>query len=118
MSYSLSEIKNYYDNSVGNRQKELANYYNGEQLPIDGRAPVSSAKAATHTNIHIDFFKDITELKVGYVSKSITYTVSNDNEILKEETERQLKMFSRINNMQAMNSQSIRSSSISGVSHR
>lgn len=115
---NLYEIQQYNNRKEGDRQKELYNYYTGNDVPIDKRQPVSSAKAESHTNLHIDFFKDIVELKVGYMAQKITPVVSVDSEELKKRLDDELKSFARTNSLHTMNSESVRWSSISGKSHR
>ena len=115
---NLYEIQQYNNRKEGDRQKELYNYYTGNDVPIDKRQPVSSAKAESHTNLHIDFFKDIVELKVGYMAQKITPVVNVDSEELKKRLDNELKSFARTNSLHTMNSESVRWSSISGKSHR
>lgn len=114
----LGEIRLYYDQSRGDRQRELFDYYSGEDVPIDARPPVSSAKAKTHTNNHVDFFKDIIDIKIGYMGQRIYPTFNIEDATLKEKVEREFKLFNRYNSLDTMNSQSLRWASISGISHR
>jgi len=114
----LYKIQKYNNQKEGNRQKELYNYYQGDNVPVNSRMAVSEAKAESHTNLHIDFFKDIVELKVGYMGQKITPTVSVDDEGLKELLDNELKLFARTNSLHTLNSESVRLSSISGKSHR
>lgn len=108
-----AKIKEYYDKSYGNRQKELYNYYMGD-APIKNRKPVSQLKAATHVNMHINFLKDVTEIKVGYMGSNINPSVNIEDEDLKDTVLMELKKYIRSNNNM---SQIIRLAAIQGISH-
>lgn len=104
----LSKIKQNYDTNYGNNQQYMLDYYNGE-APILQRQPISLLKANSHVNLHISFMRDITEIKVGYLSSSITPT-SEDEDIIEL-----LKRYQRQNeNIGEL----VRVSSICGLSHQ
>jgi len=114
----LTNIRVYYDRTMGDRQSQLYNYYTGSTIPIDSRKPVSDAKAATHTNVHVDFFKNIIDFKVGYMGKSITSTVNVEDPDLNKAIHDKYKAFEMLNNMSILNTESISWTSTSGISHR
>ena len=114
----LYEIQQYNNRKEGDKQRSLYNYYIGKDLPIDKRLPVSEAKASSHTNMHVDFFKDIIELKVGYMGQKISPILNVTDDKLKEQLADELKLFNRTNSSHTLNSESIRLASISGKSHR
>ena len=118
MAEDLYGIQQYNNRKEGDKQKKMYNYYTGDDVPVDDRQPVSEAKAASHTNLHIDFFKDIIELKVGYMGQKITPVINIEEGPVRERVEAELKMFNRYNSSHTLNSESVRMASISGKSHR
>lgn len=110
----LNEIKRYYDNERGDREKYLWDYYIGRDVPVFKRKPVSDMKASTHTNTHEDFMKDIIDLKTGYMGQKIDVSYTGDSDIIKQK----LQEFDIWNNMTINNSDTVRKTAISGISHR
>ena len=114
----LFAIKNHYNQRYGNRQFYLYQYYRGDNVPVKKRQPVSTAKAATHVNTHVDFMGDIVDLKVGYMGQAIAFKPNVEDETINANLALELKMFDRLNNGSVLNSESVRWTSISGISHR
>jgi len=115
----LLKIKKVYDTNQGERQKYMSDYYKRHNCPVYDRQAVSVAKAQSHTNVHVDYFGNIIDLKVGYVGQSITPSIDQNLDLkLIERAENALEAFNKINSMDIVNSSSISKTSVSGVSHR
>lgn len=114
MAKDLNKIKKYYDSERGSREQYMYNYYTGKSVPVFDRTPVSALKAASHTNIHEDFFKDIIDLKTSYMGQKIKIAYSGDNEFVDE----MLKLDAIVNNTQILNSDLVRKTSITGIASR
>jgi len=110
----LNSIKEYYDRERGDREKYLWDYYRGADIPVFDRAPVSSAKAASHVNTHEDFMKDIIDLKVGYMGQKIKFDYIGENTNIKQ----LFDSFISNSNMRISNSDTVRKTAISGISHK
>ena len=112
----ISEIQNYYMESEGNRQKYMDSYYRNDEgvVPIYSKESVSILKSATHTTLHVNYFKDIVNRKVGYMGQDIEYSVSSQDETLKEK----IAEFQKSTNQKVNNSSSLAKTTVQGISHR
>lgn len=118
MTTDLYQIKQHYNSQYGDRQYYLYEYYRAKNNPIQSRQPISVAKATSHTNLHVDFMGDIVDLKVGYMGQHIEFTPNIKKKVLHDKVALELKIFDRLNNGAVLNSESVRWSAISGISHR
>ena len=111
---SIGQIQSEYYFKKGNRQVYLDKYYKNNKniVPIYGRASASPLKDKTHTNTHTNFFKDIVARKVGYMGQLIEFTTKD------EAAAEKLKLMERVTKQKTMNSDSVKRSSIQGISHR
>jgi SPP1 family phage portal protein len=114
----IEDVKQYYDQSRGTRQKELFDYYTGFEVPVNHRAPVSLTKAKSHTNLHIDFMKDMVDLKIGYMGQKINPVFNIEDEGKLGVVKQKFKEFARLNALDVKNSESLRYATVSGLSHR
>lgn len=118
----INKIRNTYMNLYGNEQHKLFKYYENDSnfIPIYSRRAKTDLKSQYHTNMHVDFAGMVIDFKVGYMGHGIeTYLKQND---LSEDTYSHLNdligEFETLNSMDTLNSQSLKWSSISGISHR
>ena len=110
----LTKIYETYMDSNGDLQKYQYDYYHNKQdtVPVYQRKPASPLKAATHTNLHVNFFEDIIQRKIGYMASKIK---------IKIEDEKIMDLIDEFNNntkQKTKNIESITNTSISGISHR
>lgn len=112
----LSDIQNYYMETEGNRQIYMDAYYRNNEgvVPIYSKESASTLKAATHTTLHVNYFKDIVNRKVGYMGQDIEYSVSSENQELKDK----IAEFQRATNQKVNNSSSLAKTTVQGISHR
>lgn len=105
--------KNYLEQE-GFLQEYQHDYYEDEKsvVPVYKRKSASPLKEATHTNVHINFFEDIIQRKVGYMASDIVIT--SQEEGLKE----LLIEFEKTTKQDTKNIESVSDASISGISHR
>jgi len=117
MSNNISKIQKYYNNTKGNRQKFLLDYFNGDKavIPVYRRTPASPLKEATHTSVHVNFFEDIIARKVGYAGQDINLVISEE---VDEDINTLFNQFLRDTKQSVANSESMSLSSIQGISHR
>lgn len=113
---NIGLIQEYYYQEQGVRQVFMKGYYENDQgvVPIYSKESASTLKAATHTQLHINFFKDIVNRKVGYMGQDIEYVTTTEDEKLKE----QLALFQRETKQKTINSSSLAITTIQGISHR
>lgn len=119
----LNLIKENYWNVYGQNQKYLFDYYqdNPETVPIYQRVPeTQTVKDKFHTNMHIDFPGMIIDFKVGYMGKDIQFNLEKTpySEVKYTNAVREIREFEFNNNLAALDSESMKLSSISGISHR
>ncbi|OQY40950.1 MAG: hypothetical protein B6229_00390, partial [Spirochaetaceae bacterium 4572_7] len=114
MANDLNKIYNSWMESKGDLMAYDYDYFhdNHSVVPVYQRVSVSAIKEASHTNIHINFFEDIINRKVGYMASNITTKVEDKK--LKELIEE----FNEQTKQKTMNIESISNASISGLSHR
>lgn len=113
----LKKIQEYYNKTMGERQKELLEYYKGNRdvIPVYQRTAASSLKEASHTNMHINFFEDIISRKVGYVGQDIQFSFPEE---LEENQNVLFQSMLRNTKQEVVNSASMSLTSIQGISHR
>jgi len=113
MSSIILNIENVYKPRADHLRK-LWGYYNSDPnyVPVYTRAPISILKEQTETRVHSDFFADIIDMKVGYMGSEIDFiSPLPDINVMIDELE-------SINNLTVLNSESIRLSAATGISHR
>lgn len=112
----IAKIQEYYNQEQGDRQVFMMKYYKNDEgtVPIYSKESASSLKEATHTTLHINFFKDIVSRKVGYMGQDIEYVTTSEDETLKEA----LATFQKETKQKTINSSSVSVTTIQGISHR
>ncbi len=110
----LTKIYENYMSNSGELQEYQYNYYhnNISTVPVYARKAASPLKEASHTNLHINFFEDIIQRKMGYMASEIKIVI--EDEAMKTAVEN----FNNTTRQQTKNIDSISDASISGVSHR
>lgn len=118
----INKIRNTYMNLYGDEQHRLFHYYENDPnfVPIFSRRPKTDLKSQYHTNVHIDFAGMIIDFKVGYMGHGIEAYLDNSRypDDVYEHLNDLITDFEAINSMDALNSQSLKWSSIAGISHR
>jgi len=117
----LSKIKEVYMEAEGNEQLEFHQYYEAVEsvVPVLNKTNTSGL-GGEPTKQHFNFMKDVVNRKVGYMS-GIEFSINSE---LIESDDRltniklELKKMSRETSFDISNTDSLKRSSVSGLSHR
>ena len=118
MALNIEKIYKTYMANEGDEMEFLADYYRNDRsvVAVYNRELTKSVTNEGNFNnteaMHINFFEDIIQRKIGYMASDITVKSPNDtlNELLKD--------FIRDTKQVTQNMDSISGASISGLSHR
>jgi SPP1 family phage portal protein len=110
----INQIQQQYMQTYGSRQQYLWRYYSGDKsvIPVYKRTAASPLKEKTHTNVHVNYFSDIIDIKQGYMFEKI------DIELRDERARDLFDDMKKETSMRIKNSETGELTSVSGLSHR
>lgn len=112
MTDQIQGIRTDYMSKQGSKQIFFWDYYRAKDgvIPIFKREPIGALEKETLVKTHVNFFKDVIDLKQGYMAEDIKITSEEHQKLLSD-----MLITSRMN---TVNSQTCEYSSVEGLSHR